>query len=107
MHVVQALVSLNVGGSELVATELSEFLVTAGHRVTVIAAEGPLGERVRGCGAGHLDWPIGAKRLSTLRAWPNGSPASDRILSMSTRGCLRGSAGWPCNGWRSGGDPYS
>jgi glycosyltransferase involved in cell wall biosynthesis len=67
MHVVQALVSLNVGGSELVATELSEFLVAAGHRVTVIAAEGPLGERVRGCGAGHLDWPIGAKRLSTLR----------------------------------------
>jgi glycosyltransferase involved in cell wall biosynthesis len=67
MHVVQALVALNVGGSELVATELSEFLTGRGHRVTVIAADGPIGERVRACGAGHLDWPIGRKRLATLR----------------------------------------
>lgn len=67
MHVVQALVALNVGGSELVATELSEFLTAQGHRVTVIAADGPIGERVRACGARHLDWPIGRKRLKTLR----------------------------------------
>ncbi|MEJ2576889.1 MAG: glycosyltransferase [Gammaproteobacteria bacterium] len=67
MHVVQALVALNVGGSELVATELSEFLVREGHRVTVIAADGPIGDRVRACGAAHLDWPIGRKRLATLR----------------------------------------
>jgi glycosyltransferase involved in cell wall biosynthesis len=67
MHIVQALVSLNVGGSELVATELSEFMVRQGHRVTVIAADGPIGERVRASGAAHLDWPIGRKRLSTLR----------------------------------------
>jgi glycosyltransferase involved in cell wall biosynthesis len=67
MHIVQALVSLNIGGSELVATELSEFLTGQGHRVTVIAADGPIGERVRACGAEHLDWPIGRKRLSTLR----------------------------------------
>lgn len=67
MHIVQALVSLNLGGSELVAVELSEFAAAAGHRVTVIAADGPLGERTRACGASVLDWPIGRKRLSTLR----------------------------------------
>jgi len=67
VHIVQALVSLNLGGSELVAVELSEFAAAAGHRVTVIAADGPLGERTRACGAGHLDWPIGKKRLGTLR----------------------------------------
>ena len=67
MHIVQALVALNVGGSELVATELSEFLSARDHRVTVIAADGPIGPRVRACGAGHMDWPIGKKRLSTLR----------------------------------------
>jgi len=67
MHIVQALVSLNLGGSELVAVELAEFAVNAGHRATVIAADGPLGDRVRACGIGHLDWPIGKKRLGTLR----------------------------------------
>ena len=67
MHIVQALVSLNIGGSELVATELSEYLLNAGHRVTIIAADGPLGPRARACGAAHLDWPIGKKRLATLR----------------------------------------
>ena len=67
MHVVQVLAALNVGGSELVATELSEFMMSRGHRVTVIAADGPIGERVRRCGAEHLDWKIGKKRLGTLR----------------------------------------
>ena len=70
MHIVQALVSLNLGGSELVAVELSEFAAAAGHQVTVIAADGPLGERTRACGARHLDWPIGKKRLGTLRYIP-------------------------------------
>jgi len=67
MHVVQALVSLNLGGSELVATELCEHLARRGHRVTVIAAGGgPLEPRVVASGAEHLDWAIGRKRLSTL-----------------------------------------
>ncbi|MEE8495618.1 MAG: glycosyltransferase [Xanthomonadales bacterium] len=66
MHIVQALVSLNLGGSELVATELSEYAVAQGHRVSVFAADGPLGERIRACGAEHLDWHIGKKRLGTL-----------------------------------------
>ena len=66
MHVVQALVSLNIGGSELVSIELAEHLVARGDRVTVIAADGPLGERARASGAAHLAWPIGRKRLGTL-----------------------------------------
>lgn len=67
MHVLQALVSLNLGGSEMVAVETTEFLRAEGHRVTVVAATGPLSDRVTGCGAELLDWPIGKKRLSTLR----------------------------------------
>jgi len=66
MHVVQALVSLNLGGSELVAVEITEHLRSASHRVTVIAATGPLAPRIRAAGAELLDWPIGRKRLGTL-----------------------------------------
>jgi len=67
MHVVQALVSLNLGGSEMVAVETTEYLRAQGHRVTVVAASGPLSDRVTDCGAELLDWSIGKKRLSTLR----------------------------------------
>lgn len=67
MHVVQALVSLNLGGSELVAVELCEFLTSRGHRSTVVCSDGPLAGRVLDCGAQLLDWPIGKKRLGTLR----------------------------------------
>jgi glycosyltransferase involved in cell wall biosynthesis len=67
MHVVQALVSLGIGGSEMVAVETTEFLRAQGHQVTVIAADGPLQERVANAGATFLNWPIGRKRLSTLR----------------------------------------
>lgn len=67
MHVVQALAALSVGGSELVVTELSEHLRAHGHRVTVLGAGGPLKARVLACGAEHLDWPVGRKRLATLR----------------------------------------
>ena len=47
MHVVQALVSMNVGGSELVATELAEYLHAHGHQSTVVAADGPLAARLQ------------------------------------------------------------
>jgi len=66
MHVVQALVSLGIGGSEMVAVETTEFLRANGHRVTVVAADGPLLERVNAAGADFLEWPIGRKRLGTL-----------------------------------------
>jgi len=67
MHVVQALVSLGIGGSEMVAVEITEHLRAAGHRVTVLAADGPLRDRVETAGATLLDWPVGRKRLGTLR----------------------------------------
>jgi glycosyltransferase involved in cell wall biosynthesis len=66
MHIVQALVSLNLGGSELVATELAESHRRLGHQVTVIAAHGPLQDRVLAAGANYLEWPIGKKSLVTL-----------------------------------------
>ena len=67
MHIVQALVSLNLGGSELVAVELAEHAAALGHRVTVIAAPGPLSARLADSGAQLLEWPIGRKRPRTLR----------------------------------------
>jgi glycosyltransferase involved in cell wall biosynthesis len=67
MHVVQALVSLGIGGSEMVAVEITEYLRASGHRVTVIAAGGPLQSRVNRAGAQWLEWPIGRKSLGTLR----------------------------------------
>jgi glycosyltransferase involved in cell wall biosynthesis len=66
MHVVQALVSLGIGGSEMVAVEITEYLRAAGHRVTVMAADGPLASRVTAAGGDFLDWSIGRKRLGTL-----------------------------------------
>lgn len=70
MHVLQALAALSVGGSEWVVVELAEALTAAGHRVTVLGADGPLAGRVRACGAEHLDWPVGRKRPGTLRYIP-------------------------------------
>ena len=67
MHVVQVLAALSVGGSELVTAELSEFLTGEGHEVTVLGAPGPLSGRVGKCGAELLEWPVGRKRLATLK----------------------------------------
>jgi glycosyltransferase involved in cell wall biosynthesis len=67
MHVVQALAALSVGGSEFVATELTETLTREGHRVTVLAAPGPLDARVAAAGAERLAWPVNRKRPGTLR----------------------------------------
>lgn len=67
MHIVQAFAALNLGGSELVAMEITEFLTGRGHRSSIIAANGPLASRAAASGANHVDWAIGRKRLSTLR----------------------------------------
>lgn len=66
-HIVQALAALSVGGSEFVATELTEYLCKRGCTVTVLAAPGPLSERVAAAGARSLAWPVNRKRLGTLR----------------------------------------
>lgn len=89
MHIVQALVSLNLGGSELVATELAESHGRLGHRVTVIAAHGPLQQRVLAAGAEYLEWPIGRKSLVTLAGigrlarWLQQNPAD--VLHVHSR----------------------
>lgn len=67
MHVVQALAALSIGGSEFVATELTEALREEGHQVTVMGAPGPLSPRVEATGAATLPWPINRKRPGTLR----------------------------------------
>jgi len=67
MHVVQALAALSIGGSEFVATELTEYLVREGVQVTVLAAPGPLQGRIEATGADYLPWPVNRKRLGTLR----------------------------------------
>jgi glycosyltransferase involved in cell wall biosynthesis len=101
MHLVQVLVSLNLGGSEFVAVELSEFALAAGHRVTVIAEDGPLGDRLRLSGARHLAWPLGRKRpatlreVSRLRRWleaegPDLVHAHSRLPAWVCRWALRG-----------------
>lgn len=100
MHIVQVLASLNLGGSELVAVELSEFAVASGHRVTVIAGDGALGDRLRRCGAEHLAWPIGRKRpvclscVPRLRRWllaeqPDLLHAHSRLPAWIARLALR------------------
>ncbi|MDZ4728380.1 MAG: glycosyltransferase [Xanthomonadales bacterium] len=89
MHIVQVLVSLNLGGSELVATELTESHRRLGHRVTVIAAHGPLQQRVLAAGAEYLEWPIGKKSLVTLAGigrlarWLQQNPAD--VLHVHSR----------------------
>jgi glycosyltransferase involved in cell wall biosynthesis len=101
MHIVQVLVSLNLGGSELVAVELSEHAAALGHRVSVIAAKGPLAGRVDACGAQRLNWPIGRKRPGTLkfvrqlRQWiseerPDVLHAHSRLPAWICRLALRG-----------------
>jgi glycosyltransferase involved in cell wall biosynthesis len=67
MHIVQALAALSIGGSEMVTAEITAYLRRRGHRVTVLGAPGHLSQRVRETGAGLLEWPVGRKRLSTLK----------------------------------------
>lgn len=101
MHLVQVLASLSLGGSELVAVELSEFAVAEGHRVTVIAGDGPLGDRLRRSGARLLAWPVGRKhpvtlcQASRLRRWlrdegPDLLHAHSRLPAWICRFALRG-----------------
>ena len=67
MHIVQVLAELSLGGSQLVAVELCEHLRAQGHKVTIIAKQGALSQRVIDTGAEILDWSVGKKRLKTLR----------------------------------------
>lgn len=67
LTVVQMLPALESGGVEKGTLEVGRHLVQHGHRSIVIAAGGRLVEQLTGEGSEHLAWPVGAKRLSTLR----------------------------------------
>jgi len=59
--------ALESGGVEKGTLEVGRFLVNGGHRSIVISSGGRMVPQLTAEGSEHLDWPVGAKRLSTLR----------------------------------------
>jgi len=68
--VVQVLPALDAGGVEQGTLDLARFLVAHGHRSIVIAAQGRMAEQLRREGSEHIPWPVGRKRLTTLKYVP-------------------------------------
>lgn len=67
LTVVQMLPALESGGVEKGTLEVGKYLVDHGHRSIVISAGGRLTAQLEREGSEHIAWPVGAKRLSTLR----------------------------------------
>ncbi len=67
LTVVQMLPALDSGGVEKGTLEVGKHLVEHGHRSIVISAGGRLVTQLEQEGSEHVAWPVGAKRLSTLR----------------------------------------
>ena len=67
LTVVQMLPALESGGVEKGTLEVGKQLVDHGHRSIVISAGGRMVTQLKREGSEHIDWPVGAKRLSTLR----------------------------------------
>jgi hypothetical protein len=67
LKVVQMLPALEGGGVEKGTLEVARYLVQHRHTSIVISAGGRLVEQLRREGSEHLDWDVGAKRLSALR----------------------------------------
>ncbi len=67
LTVVQMLPALESGGVEKGTLEVGKYLVDHGHRSIVISAGGRLVAQLEREGSEHIAWPVGAKRLSTLR----------------------------------------
>jgi len=67
LTVVQMLPALESGGVEKGTLEVGKYLVDHGHRSIVISAGGRLVAPLEREGSEHVAWPVGAKRLSTLR----------------------------------------
>ncbi len=71
LTVVQVVPALDSGGVEKGTLELGRYLVQQGHHSIVISAGGRLRAELVRQGSEHIEWDIGAKRLSTLRLiWP-------------------------------------
>ena len=67
LTVVQMLPALESGGVEKGTLEVGKFLVAHGHRSIVISAGGRMVAQLEREGSKHVAWPVGAKRLTTLR----------------------------------------
>jgi len=67
LTVVQMLPALESGGVEKGTLEVGKYLVDRGHRSIVISAGGRMAAQLVREGSEHVDWPVGAKRLTTLR----------------------------------------
>ena len=78
LHVVQLLPALDAGGVERSTLEISQALVAAGHRSTVISAGGRLCQRLIADGGTHITLDIGRKSLLT----PLCIPALRRHLQL-------------------------
>lgn len=70
MKVVQLLPELDSGGVERGTLELARHLATHGHESIVISGGGRMVDILEYEGSRHLAWPIGRKRLTTLRMVP-------------------------------------
>lgn len=67
IKVVQLLPDLDEGGVEIETIELSNFLVSSGHKSIVISNKGRLVSKLKDNDNVHIDWDIGAKRLNTFK----------------------------------------
>ncbi len=67
LTVVQMLPALESGGVEKGTLEVGKYLAGHGHRSIVISAGGRMVAQLEREGSEHVAWPVGAKRLSTLR----------------------------------------
>ncbi len=67
LTVVQMLPALAAGGVEKGTLEVARYLVAHGHRSIVISAGGRMVRQLEREGSEHIAWPVGAKRLVTLR----------------------------------------
>ncbi len=67
LTVVQMLPALESGGVEKGTLEVGRYLVQNGHRSIVISAGGRMVAQLEREGSEHIAWPVGAKRLTTLR----------------------------------------
>lgn len=67
LTVLQLVPALESGGVERGTVEIAQALVERGHRALVISAGGRQVPALQAAGAEHFAWPIGEKRLGSLR----------------------------------------
>ena len=67
LTVLQVLPALESGGVERGTLEVARELVRHSHRSLVISAGGRMVAELERDGSEHIAWPVGAKRLTTLR----------------------------------------